>query len=151
MAGISQTVFHQRFCKGSACGRLFFVCHHCDRGQRYCSPGCRRQSRLEQRRAARRRHQQSIEGRLDHRDRQRAYRLRKASTTRADLKESVTDHGSQAGASSAIMSAPCKWPPEPARFRWWGRLWPAMCEPGMIVCSFCGRVGRFLNPFHEPG
>jgi hypothetical protein len=45
---------------------------HCDRGQRYCGPSAR--------------HQQSTEGLLDHRDRQRDYRQRIASR--------VTDQGS---------------------------------------------------------
>jgi len=50
------------------------VCTCCDRGQRYCSLPCREQARLRQRRAANGRHQRSIEGRLDHRDRQKRYR-----------------------------------------------------------------------------
>lgn len=55
---------------------MFWICSHCNRGQCYWSPACRTEARLRQHRAANCRHQQSLEGRLDHRDRQRAYRLR---------------------------------------------------------------------------
>src|SRR5215510_5158817 len=33
--------FRQRFCLASGCGAMFFICPHCDRGQRYCSDNCR--------------------------------------------------------------------------------------------------------------
>lgn len=58
------------------CHTLFVVCRSCYRGQRYCSSRCGLLAWWEQRRAANRRHQQSREGRADHRDRQRAYRKR---------------------------------------------------------------------------
>ena len=151
MAGIPQTVFHQRFCNASQCRLLFFICTHCDRGQRYCSPTCRRSTRLEQQRAARRRHQHSLEGRLDHRDRQRAYRLRKAATARALKTKSVTEHGSNAGTTSATMGPPCKEDSQPIRSGWGGRIWQAASGLGLMICRFCGRVGRFLNLFYESG
>jgi len=58
------------------CRQPFFLCPSCDRGHAYCSLPCRREGRARSLRAAGRRHQQSPEGRLDHRDRQRAYRTR---------------------------------------------------------------------------
>ncbi len=58
------------------CQQPFFLCPACDRGHAYCSLPCRREGRARTLRAAGRRHQQSPEGRLDHRDRQRAYRTR---------------------------------------------------------------------------
>jgi integrase len=70
------------------CQALFPICTCCDRGQRYCSQRCRVQARVCQHRAANRRHQQSVEGRLDHRDRQKRYRRRHHT-------KSVTDQGSQ--------------------------------------------------------
>jgi len=61
---------------------MFFICSHCDRGHRYCSHSCRFRTRLAQRREARRRHQRSLEGRLDHRDRQlRTIGVNNAKTT----------------------------------------------------------------------
>ena len=62
----------------------FTICAACDRGHAYCSAPCRQAGRLRSLRAARARHQRSLEGRLDHRDRQRAYRQRRR----------VTDHTS---------------------------------------------------------
>ena len=140
--------FRQRFCRASACCALFFICIPCDRGQRYCSLACRLQSRLEQRRAARRRHQQSPEGRLDHRDRQRAYRRRKTialSPTQTAAVKSVTDQGSAAPLSFATIT-PLR-VSAPARGQWRQFL----SHSGWAVCHFCGRMERFLNPFHEPG
>ena len=152
MAANPQTVLRQRFCKASPCRILFFICTHCDRGQRYCSPACRRSTRLEQQRDARRRHQHSLEGRLDHRDRQRAYRLRRAAIPRVSLKtESVTEHGSNAGTTSATMGPPCKEDSQQLRSGWGRRIWQAASGPGLMICRFCGRVARFLNPFHESG
>jgi len=59
---------------------VFWICRSCYRGQGYCRRSCRRVQRRRQLRAANRRHQRSPEGRLDHRDRQRAYRRRRRAT-----------------------------------------------------------------------
>ena len=151
MAASPQTVFRAGFCRASECRILFFICSHCYRGQRYCSLVCRRSARLKQQRVARRRHQDSPEGRLDHRDRQRSYRLRRAASARAAAKQNVTDHGSQSVTTSVTMPTPCNQHPEPLRSRWLQGMWQAASDLGLIVCHYCGRVGRFLNPFHESG
>ena len=65
-------------------------------GQRYCSLPCRIQARQQQSRSANR-HQQSPEGRADHRDWQREYRHRRR------IRASVTDQGSTSIASSGRM------------------------------------------------
>ena len=65
---------------------MFYICGSCFRGQVYCGERCRRRMRRQQTRIANRRHQQSQEGRLDHRDRQRDYRER--------CRRRVTDHTS---------------------------------------------------------
>lgn len=59
------------------CASLFVLCPSCYRGQAYCSLACRDVARLGLHRAANARHQRSKEGRLDHRDRMRAYRHRR--------------------------------------------------------------------------
>ena len=64
----------QKVCR--RCNRLFAICASCDRGHAYCSPACRTAARRASVRAARQRHRRSPEGRLDHRDHQRAYRAR---------------------------------------------------------------------------
>ena len=65
----------QRVCR--TCGTLFAICLSCDRGHAYCSAACRVEGRRTSARAARGRHQRSPEGRLDHRDHQRALRARR--------------------------------------------------------------------------
>jgi len=106
---MADIVLRQRLCGWGECGRLFFVCRSCWRGQRYCSRGCRIQARRAQCREANRRHQISPEGRLDHRDRQRAYRERR--------RQGVTDQGRRAERSSARLRQAL-----PAPFRRKGRV-----------------------------
>ena len=69
MAG--EVVWRQLFCRGSGCGAMFTICGSCYRGQIYCGDECRCRMRRNQTRIANRKHQDSPEGRLDHRDRQR--------------------------------------------------------------------------------
>ena len=77
MRGVaSKVLWRQLFCRGPGCGAMFYICRSCYRGQVYCGDRCRQKARRQQKRRANRRHQQSREGRLDHRDRQRAYRER---------------------------------------------------------------------------
>ena len=87
------------FCRGSGCGVRFYICHSCYRGQVYCGEGCRRRMRRQQMRRANRKHQQSREGRLDHRDRQRVYR-KKCRLRR------VTDHTSARRPRSVNIKKP---------------------------------------------
>lgn len=133
MACGTETTFRQRFCGWSACGRRFFICSHCYRGQRYCSDRCRVQARRQQRRSANRRHQQSAEGRLDHRDRQRAYRCRRAA--------GVTDQSSGAPVDCVMMAMPQAALVVERRRRY------ESPQPGSVVCRFCGRRGRWVQPF----
>ena len=65
------------------------------RRQAYCGDGCRKRAQLQQHRNANRKHQDSPEGRLDHRDRQRAYRER--------LRRRVTDATSPGMNAGAII------------------------------------------------
>ena len=133
------TVFRPRVCHFPFCGAVFYLCPHCDRGQRYCSSRCREKSRRLQRRQANRRHQQSPEGRLDHRDRQREYRQRQRAR--------VTDQSSlRASPCVNLMASPTSEPltgaPEPDPL-------PAELAPGWVVCQLCGRRGRWVIPFPE--
>lgn len=119
--------FYQLRCLARDCGALFYICRPCYRGQRYCSQACRQVSRREQRRAANRRHQQSPEGRLDHRDRQRAYRL-------ARVRVRVTDQGSALESASGSIAQRDPIGPEPGRR-----------ESRGVCCIVCGRRGEFLE------
>ena len=125
MATGQEVLLRQRQCRSEACGAVFYLCRSCDRGQRYCSERCREQSRRQQRRAANRRHQRSDEGRLDHRDRQREYRLR--------LVERVTDQGIGVEAWSSTLR-----PLTELSFE---------TEVGEVFCRLCGRRGTLVDPF----
>lgn len=61
----------------AGCSIPFFVCPHCDRGQRYCSPACSQSARHAAQRAAGHRYQRSRKGRCKHAQRQRHYRAKK--------------------------------------------------------------------------
>ena len=107
------------------CSRLFAIWAACDRGHVYCTPRCRAAGRRRSVQAARARHQHSPEGRLDHRDRQRAYRDRRR----------VTDQSSTAPRRStrlAVLDVAAVRPPAPTR------------------CVVCGRTSGWLIPMREP-
>lgn len=133
-----EAVLRQRVCLGQGCHAIFFICTHCDRGHRYCSDQCRQQARRQQRRYANSRHQQSPEGRLDHRDRQREYCRRRQAQSR------VTDQGSLSITSPASSdygwADGVKHPPAP-------RSWQEMQPLLWLRCRICGRAGRFIDPF----
>ena len=121
---------------------MFYLCPHCDRGQRYCSLRCRQKSRRRQRREANRRHQQSPEGRLDHRDRQRDYRQRQRAR--------VTDQSSLRSPSGANLIAPQA--PRPVEVTPAPEIFSspeARSPSGWVGCQSGGRRGRWLNPFPE--
>jgi hypothetical protein len=146
MAVPGEVVLRQRVCRSQACLAVFWICAHCDRGQGYCSPACRSEVRRQQCRAANRRYQRSPEGRLDHQDRQRAYRQRHAPAR-------VTDQSSPAVISPALLPCgetiplPLALPPLPPPFLLPGELEK---QPGLrLRCSICGRPGRFVNPFPQ--
>lgn len=99
--------FRQDRC--ALCREVFYICRYCDRGQIYCSPPCRRLGRTASRRRANRRHQQTPEGRKDHRDRQRRWREKNRNKENSGLlpkapaetpQKKVTDMG-------RLDSSPC--------------------------------------------
>ena len=108
------------------CRLPFAVCASCDRGHAYCSRACRAAGRRRSVRAARARHQQSLEGRLDHRDRQRAYRARRR----------VTDHSSPRPRPSGTL-------PDPDE--------GADSRPTATRCVVCGRPRRRQAPLGAQG
>ena len=104
-------------CRGAACPTVFYLCGSCYRGQAYCGDHCRATAQRHHRRRANARHQRSEEGRLDHRDRQRAYRAR------CRLRR-VTDTPSTRPPRSTTIASP---------------VGHAPIRP---VCRVCGRVWR---------
>ena len=154
MANHGEVVLRRRVCCG--CHAVFWICPHCDRGQRYCSPPCRIQARRQQRRSANRRHQQSPEGREDHRDRQREYRRRRRIWT------SVTDQGSTSIASSGRMPTcdarsartatevgVAAASVQPLTLPAWQRT-EGNLDPLFLCCAWCGCSGRFVDQLPNP-
>ena len=104
-------------CRGAGCRTVFSICGACYRGQAYCGARCRAPAQRQHRRDANARHQRSPEGRLDHRDRQRAYRARRR-------RRGVTDTPSTRPPRSATIAPAVR---------------HAAIRP---VCLVCGRVWR---------
>lgn len=153
MKGVTRPLrFRQCICRATGCGEVFYICSRCDRGQVYCSDHCREKSRRRQRREANRRHQQSPEGRQDHQSRQRDYRKRQADRKRL-AEKNVTDHGSLTPLACATIDSPKLRRSGTATWRMSGNPRPAWASwpANPVVCRVCGRSGRFINPFHEPG
>lgn len=132
---------YQRRCRARSCRAVFFICRPCYSGQTYCSSWCRRTERREQLRQANRRHQQSPGGRLDHRDRQRAYRRRRAAT-------GVTDQGRQAAHRSRKLPS-CR--RRVATRRPHGTRGRSVPARGRARCVSCGQVGTLVLPFGPAG
>lgn len=85
------------------CGRLFYLCRFCDRGQCYCSDPCRRASRREILQRARQAYAQSKKGKENNRERQRRWRQRTLWGF-LGLKKAVTDPSSQGESAVVCLS-----------------------------------------------
>jgi hypothetical protein len=136
-------ILRQRNCGAEACGALFWICSSCDRGQRYCTDRCRQKTRRQQRRAANRRHQQSCEGRLDHRDRQRTYRERQRQACVTDQSSPTTEVFVRIACLRAI---PPRVIPESVSREETDGGFPFRGEP---YCVVCGQTSRFIDAFRE--
>ena len=133
--GTGEDPLRRRFCRWAGCGAVFWICRHCDRGHQYCGDRCREKARWQQRRAANRRHQQSWEGRLDHRDRQRAYRDRRG------LRR-VTDHTSPAAFDSGSITVAEPSPSENGPESLSGEPEYADYPEFEPACIICGRTRK---------
>ena len=132
-----EVLWRQLFCRGPGGGAMFTICGSCYRGQVYCGERCRRRMRRQQMRLANRRHQDSPEGRLDRRDRQRVYR--------AKCRLRVTDHTSARRPRSVNIKEPWtkprRGPPFGEEFQPRRRLKRPQAAI-RAVCIVCGRMRR---------
>ena len=133
MAWREPEALRQRWCRG--CRDLFFVCRPCDRGQRYCSEECRVPVRRAQMSVARLRHQQSPEGRADHRDHQRAFRARRR----------VMDHPSARPVEVEILAVADVAVSSAAAEEGMGDEVLYLWRPAEPRCRFCGRASVYLD------
>ena len=133
-----EVVLRRLTCNWPGCGLVFYICNSCYRGHRYCGKTCRKKAQLQQRRNANRRHQQSREGRLDHRDRQRAYRERCRHGRVTDTPSAGSSRSGSIGTTwkETEVSTPLtdKLQDRPRLKRPQDALRP--------VCMLCGRGGR---------
>ena len=106
------------------CDRLVAICAACARGHAYGTARCRTQARRRSVQRANARHPRSPEGRLDHRDHQRASRAR----------QGVRDQSSPAVLRYARLHV----------------LDVAAPAPAPLRCVVCGRASRWLIPARWP-
>jgi hypothetical protein len=133
-------VLRSRLCLGRDCNALFFICSHCDRGQRYCGKNCSTAARRRQHREANRRYQSSPEGKRDHLDRQYNYLQRQS---QAEL----TDQGSHSVIPPALSECGEKIGVPAAEIVAALSVRPQSTTGQRLCCCICGRPGWFVNPF----
>ena len=141
MSSTHQKTVRQRFCLAPECRALFFVCADCDRGQAYCDDACRRGCRAKQQRAASSRYQKSPAGQLAHRNRQRAYRQRRAAIAQTPELKDVTHQGLEKAAPTISESSL----PSKATLVRWQR---SISEFGLLLCHFCSFKTVWIAPFY---
>ena len=140
-----EVVLRRLSCRWPDCGLVFYICNSCYRRQAYCGETCRDKARGEQLRLADQRYRETEEARLDHCDRQRAYRER--------CRLRVTDHTSAGNGRSVKIVEPVRETgrstpladklQDRTRFE---RLQSAV-RPVCILCGRGGRVGvRGIGP-----
>ena len=136
--GMAQVAWHELVCRRPGCRKVFHICGSCYRGQVYCGDKCRRRMRRQQTRRAGRKHQDSPEGKLDHRDRQRVYRAKRG-------RRRVTHHTSPRRRRSLNIKEP--WTKPRRRLPFGEELQPRRRlkrTQAVIrgVCIVCGRMRR---------
>ena len=140
-----KTVWVQLLCRGAGCTTVFHICRSCYRGQAYCGDTCRKPAKVQQHRKANKKYQDSWAGRLDHRDRQEAYRKR-------CYLRFVTDVASPRPDRSGSIAKPepeAKTKPREVReIRVWDPRGPFPRRRALIriVCRLCGRAGLTESP-----
>ena len=123
------------------CRTQVFICSSCDRGQIYCSSACSKTARLESSRAAGRRYQQTLRGRMNHAERARRYR---------QSKNKVTHQGSITPLQDDLLAANSV----PVREVDDASQLPA--TQSLVRCHFCGAIcsafvrSRFLHRHRVP-
>ena len=64
--------------QGLRCHALVIICHHCERGQRYCANGCSKKARKDSVQRAGKKYQKTRRGRFNNAARQQRYRCKKS-------------------------------------------------------------------------
>lgn len=146
MADLNEVVLLHKACP--ECKATFFLCERCARHHRYCSRPCSRLARLRLHREANRLYQQTEHGRQDHRDRQSAYRERLAQKRVTDQDSLlITCPASSFCGPAETSSAERPKTPDSAGAASQPPRAPRIQPEVRWCCRFCGRWGRWINPF----
>lgn len=140
-ADLSELEIRQRVCRGPGCGKVFYICRSCDRGQRYHDYACRHRARLEQRRSANRTYERSFAAKLDRCARQQAFRDGLKAKT-----QKVTGQGRETGSTSVSIDSAMTisfMSKEPESQAFHAKLNPfpvaQKTGSGLVSCIVCGR------------
>lgn len=135
------------------CEKEFCLCRSCYRRHVYCSEKCSETARWLSAKAAKKKHRQSEEGRLDHRDRERERRHRR----KAEREARVGDHTSPAEKPSVTMSTVSSLPNHGVDERrlvvsdktvpFIGSHTERLSPKKQHRCAICGRAGHLVGGF----
>jgi hypothetical protein len=151
--GPDMDVLRQILC--ARCRTTFYMCRSCYRGHKYCSDVCRLEARNHQLKAARKRHRQSPEGRLDHRDQMRRLRAVWKTKSKAvvdqtspDLPARVSlDSDGHAPRKSIGVALACTVAAAQSVSQENDHVESVVCA---LRCCSCGLVSEYIVPFEWP-
>jgi hypothetical protein len=113
--------------KCRTCGRVFYICRACYRGQVYCSHLCRCKGYRENQRRARKKYRSSQKGKLNRRIAARRYRLKEFYKSQTNLKSKRYQLEIKSRPLSTIKIPNAK--------------------DSIPTCQFCGRKGYVVKEF----
>jgi hypothetical protein len=148
------------------CGVWLAICRSCYRNHRYCSKACSAAARREGKQAWHRQHRLSEEGRKDHRDQERARRLREkaqresmgrqtspASEDMVMMAQNATPPGQETGCEADHAEEPLtKSDADSADSASSALFFPsleALQAASVHRCAFCGRPGVLVAGFER--
>jgi hypothetical protein len=131
-------------CARGDCRGVFFLCRHCDRGDRYCSTACAQRARRASVRESGRRYQHGRSGRLRHAARQARYRARPRPAAQKVTQQ--TSHG-PVGAGMVPVSPPIpeSTPGGDEEDAQHAATNPLVSRTPPVRCARCGRPGHFVR------
>ena len=152
MCAHREVVLYLLICRYEPCGKVFYICRSCYRGQAYCSDPCFKTNRDKQCREANRNHQQSDEGRLDHNSRQRELYQRQVDARREGNEKNLTDRSSPTACDGVTMNFSDSRDLEPTKTE--SKESQEVHDDKREAyprCRICNRKGYWVDPFHEMG
>jgi hypothetical protein len=126
-------------CRAPGCGRRFWLCRRCYRGQRYCSEACRERGYREHSRARQRRYRRRFEVRRRQAQAAAQYRACHGAERAGESLPAEKGGGARVGAGQESLAA--------AHFVIYAALPAVKPQPYEVVrCERCGRMGKPFLP-----